>query len=75
MRAYVFAFAAMILVAFSTLSFAQPVEVAPKNPPVVRGNGGGDCDELRKACLNKGELGEKVEGNCAQYRERCKGQQ
>jgi len=60
MRAYVFAFAAMILVAFSTLSFAQPVEVAPKNPPVVRGNGGGDCDELRKACLNKGELGEKA---------------
>ena len=75
MRAYVFAFAAMILVAYSTLSFAQPVEVAPKNPPVVRGNGGGDCDELRKACLNKGELGEKGEGNCAQYRERCKGQQ
>jgi hypothetical protein len=75
MRAYVFAFAAMTLVAFSTLPIAQPVEVAPKNPPVVRGNGGGDCDELRKARLNKGELGEKGEGNRAQYRERCKGQQ
>ena len=74
MRAYVFAFAAMILVAFSTLSFAQPVQGGPKNPPVVRGNGGGDCDELRKACLNKGELGEKGVGNCAQYRELCKGQ-
>ncbi len=75
MRAYVFAFAAMVLVAFSTPSLAQPVEVAPKNPPVARSSGGGDCDELRKACLNKGELGEKGEGNCAQYRERCKGQQ
>ena len=41
MRAYVFAFAAMVLVAFSTASFAQPVEGGPKNPPVVRGDGWG----------------------------------
>jgi hypothetical protein len=75
MRAYVFAFAAMVLASFSTVTFAQPVEGGPRNPPVVRGDGGGDCEELRKACLHKEELGEKGEGNCAQYRERCKGQQ
>ena len=72
MRAYVFAFAAMVLVAFSTATFAQPVEGGPKNPPVVRGDAGDDCEELRKACLHKEELGEKGEGNCARYRELCK---
>ncbi len=72
MRAYVFAFAAMVLATFSTASFAQPVEAGPQNPPVVRGDGEGHCEELRKACLNKGELGEKGEGNCAHYREVCK---
>jgi hypothetical protein len=72
MRANVFAFAAMVLVGFSTPSFAQPIEVGPKDTPVVRGNGGGHCEELRKACLHKEELGEKGEGNCARYRELCK---
>ncbi|MGC1862414.1 MAG: hypothetical protein WA733_15180 [Methylocystis sp.] len=72
MRAYVFAFAAMVLASFSTASFAQPIESGPRNSPVVRDDGGGDCEELRKACLHKEELGEKGEGNCARYRELCK---
>ena len=32
-----------------------------------------DCRELRQACLMKGSLGEKGEGNCRRYRERCGG--
>ena len=30
------------------------------------------CDELRRACLNKDKLGEKGEGNCQKYRTECK---
>jgi hypothetical protein len=29
------------------------------------------CDTLRRACANKGELGERGEGNCRRYREEC----
>jgi hypothetical protein len=32
----------------------------------------GECEELRKACLHKEELGEQGEGNCRRYRETCK---
>jgi hypothetical protein len=32
-----------------------------------------DCDELRRACLNKDKLGERGEGNCAKYRSECRG--
>lgn len=32
-----------------------------------------DCDELRRACLNKDKLGERGEGNCARYRSQCTG--
>ena len=34
-----------------------------------------ECEELRKACLNKdelGEQGEQGEGNCRRFRETCK---
>ena len=30
-----------------------------------------DCRELRKACLNKDELGEVGQGNCRRYRRLC----
>jgi hypothetical protein len=30
------------------------------------------CDDLRRACLNKGKLGERGEGNCQKYRTECK---
>ena len=33
---------------------------------------GGVCAELRRACLNKGELGEQGEGNCRRYRRTCR---
>jgi hypothetical protein len=32
---------------------------------------GAICRELRQACLNKEQLGERGEGNCRQYRETC----
>ncbi len=31
-----------------------------------------DCRTLRRACLNKEELGETGEGNCARYRRLCR---
>ena len=34
--------------------------------------GGGQCRELRQACLHKEELGEQGMGNCRRYREICR---
>ena len=36
-------------------------------------HGGGDCRELRAACIHKEELGETGQGNCQRYRELCSG--
>ena len=33
----------------------------------------GRCESLRRACANKGALGEMGEGNCRRYREECSG--
>ena len=32
---------------------------------------GGECSELRAACLHKEELGEEGMGNCRRYRQMC----
>ena len=42
---------------------------APAGAPSRRA--GGQCEELRLACENKGRLGEQGEGNCRRYRETC----
>lgn len=34
-------------------------------------HGGGNCRELRAACMHKEELGETGQGNCQRYRELC----
>ena len=34
--------------------------------------GGGECGQLRQACLHKEELGEEGMGNCRRYRELCR---
>ena len=39
----------------------------------VHPRGGGDCRELRAACMHKDELGETGMGNCQRYRELCTG--
>jgi hypothetical protein len=33
---------------------------------------GGQCEELRIACMHKDQLGEQGEGNCRRYRETCR---
>jgi hypothetical protein len=33
--------------------------------------GGSECEELRLACENKAQLGERGEGNCQRYRQVC----
>jgi hypothetical protein len=37
----------------------------------VNPHGGGECRELRAACMHKEELGETGQGNCQRYREVC----
>ena len=48
---------------------AQSIRVGPGGVQVE--GPGGDCQELRRACENKGRLGERGEGNCRRYREQC----
>ena len=43
---------------------------APVERPYARR--GGQCEELRLACMRKEELGERGEGNCRRYRELCR---
>ena len=51
---------------------AQTFEVGPGGVHVFR-HGGGDCRELRAACMHKDEMGENGMGNCQRYRELCSG--
>jgi hypothetical protein len=77
MRTYALAIAAAAIFAFPASAFAQAVEIGPRGVEVEGLRPGRsvvgpvNCDELRKACLNKNELGEQGQGNCERYRERC----
>ena len=55
---------------------SQGIEIGPGgvhiDPGYDREGLRGDCEELRRACLHKDELGEEGEGNCRRYRETCK---
>ena len=51
---------------------AQTFEIGPGGVQVYR-HGGGDCRELRAACMHKEEMGETGMGNCRRYREMCTG--
>jgi hypothetical protein len=51
---------------------AQTFEVGPGGIHVSP-HGGGNCRELRAACMHKEELGETGMGNCQRYRELCTG--
>ena len=70
--AFVVATAALLLIPTSSV-FSQSIQVGPGGVRVDdgRGRGGGQCDELRRACENKDRLGEQGEGNCRRYREAC----
>ena len=77
MRTCALAIAAAALFAFPTSTFSQGIEIGPGGvrigvDPGPEGASQQECDELRRACLHKEELGEQGEGNCRKYRETCK---
>ena len=74
MRKYAFgAAAATALFVIPISAFSQSIEVGPGGVRVYDGRGGGQCEQLRRACENKDALGERGEGNCRRYRETCRG--
>jgi hypothetical protein len=78
MRTYALAIAALFT--FPASAFSQGIAI----PGAEIGPGGvrvghphrrvsdEECEELRRACLHKEELGEEGEGNCRRYRESCR---
>jgi hypothetical protein len=77
MRMYALAIAAAAALFYPVSSSSQGVEIGPGGVhiDVDRDREGArqqDCEELRRACLHKDELGEEGEGNCRRYRETCK---
>ena len=69
--------AAIVALFGAGLASAEPLSIAPK---AGLNNGSGlvlkvqsRCETLRRACANKGALGEVGEGNCRRYREECGG--
>ncbi len=80
MRRCVLALAGAALFAFPAPTFAQGIEIGPGGVRIDPGfhrdyprhyGYGGDCRELRRACLYKEELGEVGQGNCERYRRFC----
>ena len=72
MAKYMFgAAAATALFVIPISAFSQSIEVGPGGVRVYDGRGGGQCEQLRRACENKDALGERGEGNCRRYRETC----
>jgi hypothetical protein len=76
MRLY--ALAAIVAAAalfFPVPASSQGIEIGPGGVHIDPGRDReglrGDCEELRRACLHKDELGEEGEGNCRRFRETC----
>jgi len=79
MRTYVLALATGGLFAFPLAAWSQEVDVGPRGVQTEPDHHGRsawrpDCREMRKACLNKEELGEQGRGNCQRYRHFCGGE-
>ena len=77
MRTYVLAILTAALFVLPTSAFSQvDFEVGPgwRGVYIPHGNryGGGQCRELRQACLHKEELGVQGMGNCRRYRKLCR---
>jgi hypothetical protein len=65
----------LILIAVLMAPFAvqaQSIDIGPGGIQVSP-HRGGNCRELRAACMHKEELGETGMGNCQRYRELCTG--
>lgn len=76
MRKLILALATVLAVLIQPISaFAQSIQIGPGGVQFDdgrrRGGGGGQCEQLRRACENKDRLGERGEGNCRRYRETC----
>ena len=73
MRMYALAIVAAAALFPPVPAFSQSIEIGPGGVHIDRGRDreGRDCEELRRACLHKEELGEEGEGNCRRYRETC----
>ena len=76
MRTYALTIAAAAFFALPTSAFSQNVKSRPGGVRIEPGYHGrsvarSNCREMRKACLNKEELGERGQGNCQQYRRMC----
>jgi hypothetical protein len=74
MRVYALAIVAAAALFPPVPAFSQGIEIGPGGVHIDRGHDreGRECEELRRACLHKDELGEEGEGNCRRYRETCK---
>ena len=76
MRVYTLAIVAAAALFPTVPAFSQGIEIGPGgvhiDPGRDREGRQGDCEELRRACLHKDELGDEGEGNCRRYRETCK---
>jgi hypothetical protein len=75
MRAYALVIVGALF-AFPASAFSQSIDVGARGVEVEglqhgRSVGREDCAEMRKACLNKRELGEQGQGNCRRYRRMC----
>jgi hypothetical protein len=81
MLIYALAIATAALFVLPTSAFSQGVEFGPGGIRINPGyhhryhhvRRGGECRELRQACIHKEELGEEGQGNCRRYREVCLG--
>ena len=65
------AFAGIPGVSAAEFNGIRSVAMAPAIEQVQYGYGNRHCEELRRACEFKHQLGEEGEGNCRRYREEC----
>ena len=82
MRKYLLATAMAALIAIPASALAESDGLSAEAVQIKHQRGGDygrghwgygeNCRELRRACLNKEELGEVGRGNCQRYREMCR---